>query len=80
MDDDVDDDVNDDNNVNNVDNVNDNVALTGGVISLGDREELEEEKNKVIYESGSEKGRRYALYALNVVLIVIIIFLIKKKV
>jgi len=66
--------------------------VTGGVIRLGNRnneeENEEDEENKeagegeweegnVLYESGNEKIKKYAIYALNLILIVIIIFLFK---
>jgi len=62
-------------------------TITGESIRLGGpksskiKEESGEEKgDKTIYESSSEKMKKYAIYALNIVLIVIIVLLIKKKV
>jgi len=42
-------------------------------------QENKQDKVKVIYESSSEKVKKYAIYALNMVLIVIIVFLLKSK-
>ena len=57
---------------------------TGGVIRLGNRSKLRQndtkEESKIVYESSNEKVKKYAIYALNIVLIAIIILLIKKKV
>lgn len=56
-------------------------AMTGGVIRLGERKEDNEENKKgVIYESGSEKVKKYAIYGLNLILIVILILLARKKI
>jgi len=57
---------------------------TGSVIKLGNRSKLQQndtrEESKIVYESNNEKAKKYAIYALNIVLIAIIILLIKKKV
>ena len=56
---------------------------TGSVIRLGNRSKLQEQNNtkeEILYESSSEKIKKYAVYALNIVLIIIIVLLIKKKV
>lgn len=63
------------------------VEQTRNVIRLGDRSKLQEEneeksEGKILYESESEKVKKYAIYAFNIVLIIIIIFLLtsfKKK-
>jgi len=43
-------------------------------------EEENENESKIVYESSSEKMKKYAIYVLNALLIIIIIFLIKNKV
>lgn len=54
--------------------------ITGEVIKLGNRQaETKDEKENVLYESGSEKIKKYAIYGLNLILIVIVIFLLKRK-
>ncbi len=60
-------------------------SKANGVIKLGARNKIETDKqedetSRVLYESGSEKVKKYAIYGLNFILIIIIIFLLKKKV
>ena len=59
-------------------------TITGDIIKLGDRSKLQKQESSeekgIVYESGSEKVKKYAIYGLNAILIVIIILLVKKKV
>lgn len=63
---------------------------TGSVIRLGNRNKTQEESgnenkeensknSKILYESSSEKIKKYAIYGLNLILIVIIFLLISFK-
>ncbi len=50
-----------------------------GIIKLGNKNSLDKiDKGKVLYESSSEKMKKYSIYFLSALLIVIIIVLIKK--
>ena len=79
-----------DNNKDSVQKTNNKATITGNVIKLGNRNELQgekedgdngdDDKNVIVYESGSEKVKKYAIYGLNAILVVIIILLVKKKV
>lgn len=57
-------------------------GITSSVIRLGNKNKIQEQgkeqqdKSIVIYESSSEKIKKYAIYALNIFLIIIIIFLL----
>jgi hypothetical protein len=76
----VDDDDDDDNTDDVDDEDNDeNPVVTNGIIRLGEREE-DEKQEGVIYESGSEKVKKYAIYGLNLILIVILVLLARKKI
>ncbi len=51
-------------------------SISGKVIQLGSRQA---EKEELIYESKSEKIKKYSIYGLNLVLLIIILFLIMNK-
>jgi len=55
-------------------------AAPEGVIRLGNREKTEtveeDEKGEILYESSNEKIKKYSMYGLNILLVVIIIFLL----
>ncbi len=60
--------------------------ITGSVIKLVNKKdetkesvENEKEESKILYESGSEKVKKYAIYGLNIILVIIIIFLLTNK-
>jgi len=62
--------------------------IAGNIIKLGNREAAKEKANetieegKILYESSNEKIKKYSMYGLNLVLVVIIVFLLisfKKK-
>ncbi len=52
--------------------------ITRGVIELGNRQ-AEIKEGNVIYESKGEKIKKYSIYGLNIILIVMLIFLLKRK-